>query len=212
MKVFQNLLIVGGVVLAVTALTVTVALGGHGGGHHPEPGHGSGGNHHLGNNFHHYNHQDHYGNGKNVWCDGLNPQLNRHHHGNSVRADLDGKYFFSGGFCIKSGLQQGHSTLEINHRNIPHDKVWLRNRITGNYYPVATTGNTIAVEDGGWADQDGLTNGAVEAEVLFSSRTPDGGTSPGNGGSGGGGCRVAGLPFGILALCVLWLLHNKAAG
>ena len=53
-KVFQKWVIAGGAALAVIALTVTVVFGGHGGGYHPEPGHGSGRNHHLGNNFHHY--------------------------------------------------------------------------------------------------------------------------------------------------------------
>ena len=212
MKAFRRLFITCGAILAVTALTVTAAFGGHGNGHHQEPGHGRGRSHHIGN-VPHYNHDRHYGTDKNIWCDGENSHLlsNNHsgHHGNTVRASLAGNETFVGGFCISSNLKQGDNRLEITYKNniARHNKVWLRSKDDGAFYPITpdqgteTGTSVIRIQDGGWADRSAA-GGTVEAEVLFS-----GSNSSSNPGNSGGGCNSTGFNFGILALCSPFFLR-----
>jgi hypothetical protein len=167
----------------------------HGGEHHPEPGYGNGHGCQLSGNFHHYDHQDNYGQNKNIWCNnGSNQQLNQHHGGNTVNADLPADSSFVGGFCIKSDIDNG-GVLDIGYKDlVAHDKVWLLSKDDGSYYPIDKTSseNNIAILDNGWADMN-PTQGVVESEVLLSARNSGNGNGNGNGnhdGGGSGGCTT----------------------
>jgi hypothetical protein len=174
----------------------------HGGSHHPETGHNGGGSCNLGANFHHYDSND-YGQQNNIWCgNGSNHQLGQHHRGNTVNANLPADSSFVGGFCVKSEIGNGQ-VLDIQYKGlVQHDKVWLRDKDSGMYYPIdqQPSESSILVEDNGWADSN-LTLGQVEADVLLSGRSSVGNHDEGS----GGGCNAG---FGIIPLvCLgtLWL-------
>lgn len=175
-----------------------VAANAHGDAHHPEPGHsGTGGSCNLSDNFYHYNHAAHYGSNHNIWCDGTNQQLSRHHGGNTVSANLPSGSSFVGGFCIRSQVASG-GVLKIQYKDlVEHDKVWLK---SGDqiYYPIdkSVGEHFILVEDNGWADRSSAV-GQVEVDVLLSSQH-----GSGSGGGGGGGCDLSGLGGLLLAALV----------
>ena len=173
----------------------------YGGGHHPEPNYpGWGGSCNLGNNFHNYDYANHYGSGQNVWCNGTNQQLNQHHGGNVVSADLPSGNSFVGGFCMKSRITSG-DVLRIQYKDlVEHDKVWLKSGDQA-YYPIDKTAgeNFILVDDNGWADRNAAV-GQVEADVLLSGRSGSGSGS--SDGGGGGGCNAVGIG-GLLLVTVV---------
>jgi hypothetical protein len=184
----KNLRLVLCTVVSLLIAGTTVAWGHGGDGHHQEPGYDTGKHDcYLDSDFHNYGHQHDYGTGKNIWCDGIDPQLAPHHGGNPVRAALPANNSFVGGFCIKAGLAGQATVLDVNYKDVvAHDKVWLLDKTDSNYYPIDRAANetSIQIEDNGWADKNPA-QGQVEAEVLFSS--------PNGGGSGsGGGCNSAG--------------------
>ena len=189
------------------ALSVTAWARPHDGedGHHAEPGNENGHACRLGENFQHYDHRNNYGPDKNVWCDGTNPELRRHHTGSTVNANLPRNVDFKGGFCIRADVVNS-DTLTVQHKNLmTHDKVWL---LSGDavYYPITKPLGeaTIRVQDNSWSDRNPAV-GKVESEILFS-----GAAAPGGGGqtSGdGGGCSSFGLAglvmLGALAIPLL---------
>lgn len=198
----------GIVFLIITLLSTAVpaAFGGRGGGHHREPGHNQPGDCYLEGDFQHYNHEN-----CNIDTDCPNAEFYPHHDGNTVSADIDGNSSFNGGFCVRADLTQGNETLVIDCQDIIYDKAWLKDTVSGIYYPIDNqANNSIEIADNGWADSNTAT-GEVEAEALFSTTTTSEDETNTSSGSSGGGCNAA--PFdvvGVFAVLGIWgkLVHK----
>ncbi|MDR1875904.1 MAG: hypothetical protein LBQ90_12935 [Synergistaceae bacterium] len=176
----------------------------HGGeGHHREPGYEGVHGCPIGRGFQNYD-QNNYGQDGNIWCDGSNHRLSPHHGGNTVNAALPSDSSFVGGFCLAADVANAGDVLNVDYKDVAaHDKVWLKSKDDGNYYPIdrASGETSIQVKDGDWADLNPAAGG-VEADVLFSKNDPDRTADRGDGdSSGGGGCDTGNLGMsGILGL------------